>query len=199
MPQHAMSFTPEVYEDDFGETHYNLANGEFKSSAPKEAVHQHNLRHQEEGWVEDEDGNTSYVNTADETDLSALMEQFGGEEEYGNALQWAAQALTQEDIEEFDSVMDSGDLTQIASYVAQLQELYENRASDAEEPNDYEEAVRELVGGRDNYEEMVGFITDNFDADFIDGYNELIDSGDIEQVSAVIQALKDYSNKLDNQ
>ena len=91
MPDYAMSFVPEVYEDDFGETHYNLANGEFKSSAPKEAVHQHNLRHQEDGWVEDEDGSTSYINTADDTDLTALMHQFGGEDVYASALKWAGQ------------------------------------------------------------------------------------------------------------
>ena len=195
-PQHAMSFTPDVYEDDFGETHYNLANGELKSSAPREAAQQHNLRHQDDGWVEDEDGTTSYVNATDEADVSVLMEQFGGVEAYNEAIQWASNNLSQEAIEEYDAVIEAGDLTEITDYITQLKEMYDSRVIDNDEPDDYIEAVRELVGGRDNYEEMVGFITDNFDADFIDGYNAVIDSGDLEEISKVINALQSYANQL---
>ena len=127
MPNYAMTYTPEVFEDQTGETHYNLANGEFKTSAPKEAIHQLNNRtHQENFYTDEDTGNIHYDNSADDNDYSNILDSVGGIEAYQAMTAWAQNNLSAEEIAEFDELMDSGGINTTYNLVQQLADMYHN-------------------------------------------------------------------------
>lgn len=190
-----MSYTPDVYEDQQGETHYDLSRGELTTSAPKEAIHQHNNRtHQENFYTDEDTGNIHYDNSADDNDYSNIVDSVGGVEAYQAMTAWAQNNLSAEEIAEFNELMDSGDINTTYNLVQQLAEMYHNQdASDnPEEFDDVSQYVFDNVIDREDYAEMTSYVRENFDADFIDNFNLVMDSGDVELIESTIRQLHAY-------
>jgi hypothetical protein len=166
---------------------------EVESSAGKESVHRHHAAtHEDNFYVDDETGERFYDNTAESNDYNNLVDSVGGAEVYNDMLLWAQNNLSAEDIEEYDAVMESGDLNMTNSYVQQLAERYYNQdATDyPSELDEQSEYIFNNVIDREDYQKLQEFVRQNYDGDFIDNFNRIVDSGNNEMLRNVIRQIQ---------
>jgi hypothetical protein len=76
--------------------------------------------------AEAERGNTSKEVDITDSDLSDLRGITGGDDEYGSMMRWAADNLTQKEIDRYDSVMDTGDKNAMTFAVEALFSRYQD-------------------------------------------------------------------------
>lgn len=78
-------------------------------------------------YIEANAGNES-TPSADlsDADISAIQNSVGGEEQYGALIDWAGSNLSSEQIEGFDSLVETGNAQAIAIAVAGLKAMYES-------------------------------------------------------------------------
>ena len=95
-----------------------------------------------------------------------LIEDLGGAEAYDAALFWALNSLSDQDMAEYDEAMESGDLTLMADFMGQLQNLYQNRSHDIDAWDDAENYVYNEVCTPEMYRNVKEFVSNNYnDAD----------------------------------
>lgn len=162
----------DYYEDDFGVLHHRY--GDFDP----ERVQQ----------IEDTlDGDPQAL---DDSDAEALMGIVGGQDAYSSMIQWASTNLPDDAINEFDSVMDSGDINAIEDAIIWLQDQYLQAGGDSElfvdEPSDLREVVLEVYP---HYDQMTEWAQENLTPEAIDDYNAVMESGDRDQIAAYIDQL----------
>ncbi len=76
--------------------------------------------------AETERGNVSKEVDITDSDLSDLRGITGGDDEYGSMMRWAADNLTQKEIDRYDSVMDTGDKNAMTFAVEALFSRYQD-------------------------------------------------------------------------
>lgn len=188
----AMTCSPEgVESQEDGSTIYT--DFAVSSSAGKEAAHQHHAATHEEHFYEDADtGERFYNNQVDNNDLDNIVDSVGGMDNYQEMLDWAFNNLSSEDIAAYNEVMDSGDLNLTNSYVQQLAERYYNQdaTDNNEEFDETTNYVYENLMDRESYEEFKDYVRSNFDGDFIDNYNRVMDSGNTEMIRNIIRSIQ---------
>ena len=166
---------------------------DVESSAAREAVHQHNNANYEGNFFEvEETGERYYDNSADNNDYSNIVDSVGGMDAYNSMLAWARNNLSTEDIAAYNEVMDAGDVNDTYDYVQQLAELYYNQ-TDADNPEEFDEPtnyVFENLMDRESYEDFKDYVRSNYDADFIDNYNLVMDSGNTEMIRNIIRQIQ---------
>ena len=182
----AMTFVPAVVEDASGREFCSVEHGTVHTGQVKQQIiDQHNSDPEAIiGTYVDSDDNEigSYVEYTDD-DLDGLMDSVGGEENYEAMLQWASRALSQEDISEYDAVMESEDINEISRYVHQLAGLYQNRNS---ESND--EFINESFG-RQAYNELMEIVDEEFDEETREIVDAAFASRDLQEIMEVVQAV----------
>lgn len=163
------------------------------SSAGKEAVHQQHKATYEDNFVEDEDtGERFFNNEADDNDYATILESVGGVEAFKSMTDWAVNNLSTEDIEVFNEVINSGDLDYTNSIIQQLAERYYNQdeTDNAEQFDEQTEYIFNNVIDREDYEVLVDHVRQNYDADFIDNFNMIVDSGNTEMLRNTIRMIQ---------
>ena len=78
----------------------------------------------EEEEVEEEEEVTPYMMT--EESIEVLMQTAGGQEQYDQMISWASDSFSQQEIEMYDHVMDSGDAAAAMFAVQALKNAYRN-------------------------------------------------------------------------
>lgn len=176
--------------------------------------HQGRVHHRFEDVELNEDGyDEDFLND----DTAQLMKELvGGAGVYQQMVSWAAQNLHPQDIDAFDALVDqatqTGDYGELEEAIQALyQEYQEAGGLDYEDyedddiddryfPDDEEfvsirETVFDAVGGADQYLQMVFWASENCADEFIDWYDDAMDSRDADRISEAVGSLYDmYSN-----
>ena len=196
MPEHAMSFVPNLVESPDGQQVYDFENAQVKTSQHREEVIQEHQRNPKDGWHEDiETGETFFEQQMSQEDVPALTDLIGGEEHYELVLQWATDNLPEEAIDQFNSIIEDGDLNEVKDAMLQLQEYYENNVD--KEPLDTDEVTEYIfnnVCSPQEYGEIADFVRENLSATDVDSYNDVINSGDIRTITNLIQSIQQRIN-----
>ena len=191
MPEHAMSFVPNVVETNDGQQVYDFDNAQVKTSEHREAVNEHHNRNPNEGWHQDaETGETFYEQEMSQENVPALHDLLGGEERYEQMLDWAANTLPEEAIDEFNEIMETGDLTEVKDAMLQLEDYYtKNVDKEPLEPDAVSDYIFENVCSPQDYTGVADFVRENLSADDVDNYNNIINSGDLPTITNLIQSI----------
>ena len=200
MPNQAMTVTPDGFVSE--ETGEFVQTGHvIEGSAMGEQQRTNELREQAERFVEDEDGNTHYDNDMTDSDYDALISNYGGETVYNEVSSWAADNFSQEDIDGYNSIVERGDLTEIAEAMETVFQHYNNRNEDSSAPTPETDAnavdwvFNELISEND-YQQLVEFARTNMDDEFIDNYNMVMESGDRNMIQKTIELLRNKVNEI---
>ena len=184
--------TPNISQDPItGEEVIKVLQADVKSGDGKEFINQQNTREQAnaENWHWDEDGNAKFGLEATNAELEMLINDMGGREQYDTALFWAQNTLSDNDIAEFDAVMEEGDLTEIADMMGQLHNLYQNRSHDVAEWDDAERFVYEEVCSPEVFRDVKDYLVSQSDDATIAEFNEIMNSGDEDDISYAINVI----------
>ena len=191
-----MTVTPDGYVSD--ETGEFVQTGHtIEGSAIGEQLRTEEVRHQEERFVVDEQtGEAHYDNTMTDADYETLIESYGGESVYAEVSDWAALNFSQADIDGFNAIIDSGDLSEIANAIDTVYNHYQARTSDAETVTDEaiqqstEDWVFETLMPQPEYEQMISKAREALDDEAIEQYNSIMESGDREMIGRTIEMMR---------
>ena len=203
MANEGYTVTPDGYTDD--------ATGEFIQTGHQiegtfngEKTRLEEVEQQQERWVENpEDGSTEYDNRASAEDIDNLIDGFGGVQHYQDVSEWGTQHYSEDQIDYWNSLVSRGDLAELAEAMEFIQNEYEGRSEDLETFEDYSEdtdaetvewVFNELID-RDYYEDLVNYAAENFDDKFIQQYNQVIETGNRQQIEKIIRSLNDYRTR----
>lgn len=130
----------------------------------------------------------------DDLQIQGYMELVGGQEAYNQMTAWAANSLSEEWIQDFDTIIDEGSPSDIEAAIETLYQLY----AEGYEGNsdDYEETDPELqelhnLGYDSEYQDMVSWAGEFLNEDQINAYDSLMESNDPEEVRNAIAWLLD--------
>lgn len=124
-----------------------------------------------------------------ETDIEELQGIVGGSEEYRNLIAWAAENISEENIADYDRIMDSGDAAAIESAVRWLYSQYLDKAGDEEDSDSFVEQTYQAVGGHENYAAMMEWAKENLSDEAIAEYDTVMETGDDDLRSMYVQRL----------
>ena len=190
-----MTFTPDVTEGQDGILHYDLDSADVWSDELKGEIRDEIANEAAESFYADPDTNEVYQQfDAYNQDFETLVDDFGGHEYYQNAIEWAKYSLPEEAINEYDEVMESGDLTDIAAYVQQLKETYEAAGSPAVDFTEAEQYIFDNVVTHQDYKVVAEWARETMPQDTLDQINLVFGSGDTQKMEAVVSALIDAYN-----
>ena len=193
----AYTVTPNITQDEItGEQTLHIHQAEVRSSQGREEANMNNVREQAEGmdFYLDDEGNYQFGLEASDTEIDMLVEDMGGQEAYDNALFWAQNTLSDSDIAEFDAVMESGDLTEIADMMGQLHNLYTNRSHDVDEWDDAQSYVYNEVCSPEVYRDVQQFVVSNYQDGDINEFNRLVNSNDKDDIDFAIRTVIAHMN-----
>jgi hypothetical protein len=130
----------------------------------------------------------------DDLQIQGYMELVGGQEAYNQMTAWAANSLSEEWIQDFDTIIDEGSPSDIEAAIETLYQLY----AEGYEGNsdDYEETDPELqelhnLGYDSEYQDMISWAGEFLNEDQINAYDSLMESNDPEEVRNAIAWLLD--------
>ena len=145
-------------------------------------------------------------------EVNDIIDSFGGQEHYGEMLEWAASNLTPQAIDRYDSLMESGDRDTIQTAMRSLFELYAENSEytndedyQAEEDDDDRDDPREaqlegiiysLVNPQE-YTQLLQWAKNNLSEHQITQYDQIMANGSSNDVASAVYQLKKYY--LDNQ
>ena len=181
------------------------------------------FEHYSEDPAVDELRSQDYFDAAELTDqdMNFLQESVGGQEQYMQLTTWAAHHLSDETINAFDSIVATKDTEEIHGAIQELYDLYvqhdgdswfhqnyttEWESDDEEEYYEEEEEARELdsdeivalmnmAGGQENYQTLMQFAAENMNEEFINLYDNIMASGNVEDIQESIEFLIDLYNE----
>lgn len=147
----------------------------------------------------DDDEVDGHVFSAEEIDY--IYDQVGGKETYETLLQFAANNLSQEFIEGYDAVIQSGDMESTMEALSLLIDAYNNAVDDSSEYDEYDEevdddeqmltqSVYDLVGGVDSYVSMLRWAAENLSEEYINAFDNTMLSGDADLMYPMVQNLQ---------
>lgn len=189
-PENAMTYTPALGVTEDGQEYIDTENGSLDTSEHREAVNLHRARNPNENFWEDENGEVFYQDNPTGADIPVLHEIVGGEETFNDMLAWASDTLADEDIDDFNNIIQNGDITEVKNTILQLKEMYENGFDPSMEPDAVTEYIFENIVSPQEYGDIVDFVRSNLGDEEIDTYNSIIDSGDIKTITNLIQSIQ---------
>ena len=184
--------TPTITQDPItGEETVRVMDAQVRSSAGREEANIQNVREQANGdnFYFDEEGNARYELEANDEDLNILIQDVGGREAYDEMTFWAMNTLTDNDLAEFDEVIESGDLTAMAGMIGQLQQLYQNRSHDVAEWDDAERFVYNEVCSPEVFRDVKDYLVTQSDDATINEFNTIMNSNDEDDISYAINVI----------
>ena len=175
---------PSITEDPItGEQTVNVLQANVHTSAGREAVNrQHNQEMTDRFAYNETDESYNYLPDITDQDAAVLVNSLGGEERYNEMLLWASNNLSEEDINDYDQMMESGDLTGIADAMGNLNELYSNRGEEVDESELAAQWFFNEVMPEDRYAQVLEFVGEVLEEDQIETFNEIMTSGDREMM-----------------
>jgi hypothetical protein len=208
------TFTPAIVVDpDTGEELVSYDHGIFDSGGRNAAIAHHMQSHQDQ-YVQDANGRIhhefsdldparyqqyeqDYVDPDEygqqfdqmeltENDMNYLQEIVGGSESYQEIIQWASNALTEEQIQEYDNIMSSGDVGAMEEAVRWLYEQFSNADPEDTSGDDFVDQVYDAIP---NYDEVTTWAAENLSQDAIDEFNNVIQYGDTQLQAQFIDEL----------
>ena len=184
--------TPTITQDPItGEETVRVMDAQVRSSAGREEANIQNVREQANGdnFYFDEEGNARYELEANDQDLNILIQDVGGREAYDEMTFWAMNTLTDNDLAEFDEVIESGDLTAMAGMIGQLQQLYQNRSHDVAEWDDAERFVYNEVCSPEVFRDVKDYLVTQSDDATINEFNTIMNSNNEDDISYAINVI----------
>jgi len=130
----------------------------------------------EEDYVDpDEYGQQFNEMELTENDMEYLQEIVGGSDSYQEIISWASNALSEEQIQEYDDIMSSGDIGAMEEAVRWLYDQFSN--ADPEDTSD-DEFVAQVYEAIPNYDAVTEWAAENLSEDAIAEFNNVIEYGD---------------------
>ena len=137
-------------------------------------------------------------------DIAYLQDQVGGAAAYNQLTEWAATYFSDDVINAYDDVMSRGNIEEMEQCVQALFAEYRNVTSEIDRRYDETEEITDdldlqdnyaaaysLTGGKSNYQALITYAANNWDQQAIDMYDQIMNSGDTERISATVQLLID--------
>jgi hypothetical protein len=171
---HGMVSDDDYYEDEFG----NIRNR--YSDLDEDRVHQ--IEDQAFYGYEDEDAEPDDV----ELDAEYIHDLVGGQEHYQSMMNWAASNLDTEVIEQFDAVIDGGNMAEIEEAVQWLYEQYDGSSDEPSYSSEIEAAVYETYP---EYQAMVAWAKESLSDSDIRAYDDVMESGDTDLIAQYVDQL----------
>ena len=188
MPSQGYTVIPDIQIDEVtGEEIVNVMNASVIGDNNKQAIRDEVQRDASDSFQVNELGELETATDFNEQDAANLLESVGGEEIYTEALKWAGENLSQEDIEEYDLKMQSGNIAEVNHYMGMLMERYNEAQNNDSEYADFENYFFSEVVTKEDFPVVNQFIRDNMDAAFIDATNQAIDTNDYAEYEALIK------------
>ena len=193
MPSESFTVTPAVYTDEStGNIIYDTENATIESSAYKEEINAANNRGElQEIIINDESGEPETITPLDNNDATFLTDTiFGGLDNYRAQLQWAGENLTQEDCDEFDAAVSSGDVMTCKHYMEQLAAKYQEAQQFDSRTDDWRNYFYSEIASEEEYGRIQEFAQENLDEDEIVQLNELVEKEDYKEFEHRIRNLQ---------
>ena len=156
-------------------------------------------------------------------DFNYLQDSVGGQETYMQMMQWSQHHLSEQTIDAFDSIMATKDTEEMHAAIQDLYQLYvENDGEEwyadnfttewVEEDDEYYEDdeyeedsyeldsdeisdLMDIAGGPENYQMLLQFAAENLPEEFISQYDEIMASGNVQDIEESIGVLIDLYNE----
>jgi len=172
---HGMVSDDGYYEDEFGNIRHSY------SDLDEGRVHQ--IEDQAfYGYDQDEDAEPDDV----ELDADYIYDLVGGQEHYRSMMTWASSNLDTELIEQFDAVIDGGNMAEIEQAVQWLYEQYDGSTEETNYSSEIQAAVYEAYP---DYKYMVQWAAENFSEQDIRAYDDVMESGDTDLIAQYVDQL----------
>ena len=112
-----------------------------------------------------------------------LFGMVGGSDNYSVLMEFAKENMPDDFIQQYDAIMQSGDMEQSQEAISVLLEAYQNWDGEAEEDvsedmDELADAIYEQFGGQESYTSMLQWAATNKSQEFIDAYDAAMESGD---------------------
>ena len=192
MPEHAFTVTPQVYTDEnTGATIYDTQNAVIESSGYKEEINAANNRGEfQQQTIEEGTEAVETTTPIDENDATFLMDSiFKGQTNYTEALTWAAENLSQEDIEAYDEIVGRGDIAETKNVMEQLKERYVFDMKSQEIGDNFRAYFYDNVCSKEDYDVIQQYAAENLEAHDIDVMNALIEHAQYSEVEQIVRGL----------
>ena len=192
MPEHAFTVTPQVYTDEnTGATIYDTQNAVIESSGYKEEINAANNRGEfQQQTIEEGTEAVETTTPIDENDATFLMDSiFKGQTNYTEALTWAAENLSQEDIEAYDEIVGRGDIAETKNVMEQLKERYVFDMKSQEIGDNFRAYFYDNVCSKEDYDVIQQYVAENLEAHDIDVMNALIDDAQYSEFEQIVRGL----------
>jgi hypothetical protein len=171
---HGMVEDDGYYEDELGQVRHSYAD------LDESRVHQ----------IEDQiyygyDADEEFGMDEPELDADYIYDLVGGQEHYQSMINWAANNLTEDLVEQFDAIIDEGNMADVEEAVQWLYQQYDG-SSDAGYSSEIEAAVYETYP---EYQSMIQWASENLSQEDIQGYDQVMDSGDSQLIAQYVDQL----------
>jgi len=135
-------------------------------------------------------------------EITHIYDQVNGKENYEALLQFAANNLSQEFIEGYDAVIQSGDMENTMEALSLLVDAYNNAVDGSseyesedehkseDETSELVDSIYELCGGQESYVSMLRWAADHMDESWIAAFDANMESGDYSLMSSMAQRLQ---------
>jgi len=171
---HGMVSDDDYYEDEFGNIRHSY------SDLDEDRLHQ--IEDQAFYGYEDEDAEPDDV----ELDADYIYDLVGGQEHYQSMLNWASNNLSEDQIEQFDAIIDEGNMADVEEAVQWLYEQYDGLT---EEPSYTSEIEALVYESYPDYQAMVAWAKENLTQDDIRAYDDVMESGDTDLIAQYVDQL----------
>ena len=172
-----------------------------EGSAGREMAQAREVREQSERFEPNENGSQTYNNQASDADIQNLIAHYGGQEVFNDVQRWASAQFSEQDFAGYNAIIESGDINAIAEAMETVYRLYDSRNEEAQMPavenDDYTDDARfifENVIPEAEYDQLTAYAVQNFDDEFIDQFNTVMDSGNREMIVNTINLLRSKVN-----
>lgn len=172
--------------DEFGEARHILADFDTQRLEPGE-----------DDFVEDfilQDFDTNFITPQDQ---QYLVDQSGGQEEVNNILGWASQNLSPNESANFQHAFTTGDVALMEAALRDLREIYNENVYGDEDSQPHQpsnEDYYDVVGGQQNYNQLLNLAREHFPEDQQDRYNHVMTNGTPQQIATAIRWLHSQFN-----
>jgi len=217
------TFTPSIVVDpDTGEEIVSYDQGVFDSGEGRNAAIAHHMQSHQAQYVTDANGRVhhewsdldpsryqqyepDYVDPDEnaqqyqqlpvtEEDQQYLQDIVGGSDSYQELISWASNALSDEQIKEYDDIMSSGDIGAMEEAVKWLYEQFSNADPEDTSGDDFVDQVYQAIP---NYDEVTAWAADNLSEEAIAEFNNVIDYGDTQLQAQFIDELVSLYNEAE--